>query len=57
MFTFRYFGIFPVGNLQNFCKNRNSDFLPGYSKLAGLSLNQEDLIPEGTGNKLKIKYN
>lgn len=57
MFTFRYFGIFPVGNLQNFCKSRNSDLLPGYSKLDGLSLNQDDLIPEGTGNKLKIKYN
>ena len=57
MFTFRYFGIFPIGNLLNFCKNRNSDLLPGHCKLASLSLIQEDLTAEATDNKLKIKYN
>lgn len=55
MFTFRYFGIFPIDNPQKFCKNRNSDLLPGNPKLASLSLAQEDLIPEAI-NKLKTEY-
>lgn len=57
LFAFRYFGVFPIGNLQRFCTSRNSDLFPGHSKLAGLPLTREDVVPEGMDSKLKTEHN